>query len=49
LSKKLYPQCLVRVGSRNGFKCDLHKKELLILFTVKLKYSSTLLQKLALR
>jgi len=23
LSKKLYPHCLVQVGSRNGFKSDL--------------------------
>jgi len=25
LSKKLYPQCLVLVGPRNEFKCDLHE------------------------
>jgi len=26
LSKKLYPNCLVLVGSRNGFESDLHKQ-----------------------
>jgi len=23
LNKKLYPYCLVLVGSRNGFECDI--------------------------
>ena len=27
LSKKLYPLCLVLVGSMNGFKHDLHKQQ----------------------
>jgi len=26
LSKKLFSNCLVLVGSRNGFECDLHKQ-----------------------
>jgi len=26
LSKKLYDNCLVLVGSRNGFERDLHKQ-----------------------
>jgi len=31
LSKKLYPHCLVMVGSKNGFKRDLHKQNMLVL------------------
>ena len=30
LSKKVYPYCLVLVGLRNGFKCDLHWGKLLV-------------------
>ena len=31
LSKKMYPHCLVLVGSRNGFQRDLHThKKLLV-------------------
>jgi len=37
LSKKLYPHCLVLVGSRNGFECD---------FTIKLKYTEGLMDDL---
>jgi len=29
LSKKLYPHCLVLVGSRNGYKLDLHDQNCL--------------------
>jgi len=36
LSKKLYPYCLVLVGSRNGFERDLHKEKIAC-FTIKLK------------
>ena len=30
LSKKLYSNCLVLVGSRNGFERDLHKQQLMV-------------------
>ena len=40
LSEKLYPHCLVLVGSRNGFMCDLHKQNVLC-FAIKLKWIST--------
>ena len=30
LSKKLYSNCLVLVGSKNGFERDLHKQTLLV-------------------
>ena len=30
LSKKLYPHCLVLVGSRNGFEGDLHMQKMLV-------------------
>ena len=36
LSKKLYSDCLVLVGSRNGFERDLHKQNITC-FTIKLK------------
>jgi len=32
LSKKLYSNCLVLVGSRNGFESDLHKRKKKCLF-----------------
>jgi len=35
LSKKLYSNCLVLVGSRNGFERDLHKQKIAS-FTIKL-------------
>jgi len=37
LSKKLYPNCLVLVSSRNGFKRDIHIKAKLVCFTIVLK------------
>jgi len=36
LSKKLYPHCLVLVGSRNGFERDLQKQKNAC-FTIELK------------
>ena len=39
LSKKLYSHCLVLVGSRNGFKRDLHK-QIIACFTIELKQIS---------
>jgi len=36
LSKKLYSNCLVLVGSRNGFERDLHKQKHAC-FTIELK------------
>ena len=36
LSKKLYSNCLVLVGSRNGFEHDLHKQKYAC-FTIELK------------
>ena len=36
LSKKLYSNCLVLVGSRNGFESDLHK-QITACFTIELK------------
>ena len=36
LSKKLYSNCLVLVGSRNGFERDLHKQKNAC-FTIELK------------
>jgi len=36
LSKKLYSNCLVLVGSRNKFESDLHKQKIAC-FTIKLK------------
>jgi len=36
LSKKLYSNCLVLVGSRNGFERDLHKHKIAC-FTIELK------------
>ena len=39
LSKKLYSNCLVLVGSRNGFERDLHKQKMAC-FTIELKLIS---------
>ena len=39
LSKKLYSDCLVLVGSRNGFERDLHKQNITS-FTIELKLIS---------
>ena len=36
LSKKLYSNCLILVGSRNGFERDLHKQKNAC-FTIELK------------
>ena len=35
LSKKLYPHCLLLVGSRNGFERDLHK-QIIVCFTIEI-------------
>ena len=39
LSKKLYSDCLVLIGSRNWFELDLHK-QIIACFTIKLKQIS---------
>jgi len=39
LSKKHYSNCLVLVGSRNGFERDLHKEKI-VRFTMELKFIS---------
>jgi len=36
MSKKLYSNCLVLVGSRHGFELDLHK-QIIACFTIELK------------